>query len=448
MNRSPDEPMNRLLMTVTLVLAGALPLEAQSPLDMEQASEAARRAAMSAIRGPSGPFLEALDANGLLEQRVGTAAWRGLKATDRERLRAAVRERFHGMLAPPRPVAGEVAWSAALPAPSGGVSVLLGLRLEGKTLKTRWVMRRSGSVWRVRDVVLSDPGISLAGATAATLGPQPVAARRPATARREILPMLSALLVILLVVALAAPRLPAPRRKYLYLAASVPALVFLVAGSLALARVVGTPYVLGMIPAGQPWQKSEDLALKAEHDGRREEARLFWDRALAAGEPAGPVAYERGVAAKRRGESEAARAFFDQAFAAPVPAPGAARELAALALEERRLPEAERQIAAYLAAAGPDPEALSLEAVIKTEMGKTAEALSAIAEARRLVGGATRGAELEAQIRARAGDAGGAVAALRPLTQEGRLDRSVLRADPAYLPIATDPAWVSFLNEK
>jgi tetratricopeptide (TPR) repeat protein len=441
--------MNRLLLTVTLALAGALPFEAQSPLDMEQASEAARRFAMSAIRGPRGPFLEALDADGLLEQRIGTAAWRGLNAKDRERLRTTVRERFHGMLTPPRPVAGEVAWSAALPAPSGGVNVLLGLRLEGKTFKTRWVMRRSGAVWRVRDVVLSDPGISLAGATLATLGSQPVAARRPAAAvRTEILPMLSALLVVLLVVALAAPRLPAPRRKYLYLAASVPALVFSVAGALALAHVVGTPYVLGMIPGGQPWQRSEELALKAERDGRREEARQFWERALTAGEPPGPVAYERGVAARKRGEIEAARAFFDQALAASEPAPGAARELASLAAEQRRLPEAERQIASYLAAAGPDPEALSLEAVIKTEMGKTAEALSAIAEARGLMGAATRGAELEAQIRARAGDAGGAVAALRPLTREGRLDRSVLRADPAYLPIATDPAWVSFLNEK
>ena len=30
---------------------------------------------------------------------------------------------------------------------------------------------------------------------------------------------------------------------------------------------------------------------------------------------------------------------------------------------------------------------------------------------------------------------------------EGKLDRAVLRADPAYLPIATDPAWVGFLAE-
>ena len=27
------------------------------------------------------------------------------------------------------------------------------------------------------------------------------------------------------------------------------------------------------------------------------------------------------------------------------------------------------------------------------------------------------------------------------------LDREALRADPSFLPIATDPAWVAFLNE-
>lgn len=442
--------MNRLLLIASLSVAGAFSLEAQtSPLELEQASEAARREAASAPRGPRGPSLEALDADGLLEGHIGAAAWRGLTAADRELLRTVVRERFRELLAPPLPAPGEIVWSAALPAAPGGVNVLLGLRRDGKTLKTRWVMQRSGSLWRVRDVVLSDPGISLAAATLATLGSQPVRARRlGVVARTEILPLLSALLVILLVVALAAPRVPAPRRKYLYLAASLPALVFLVGGAAAIVRVVRRPYTIAMIPGGRPWQKSEELALKAERDGRMEEARQCWERALAAGEPPGPVAYARGLAAKQRGDIEAARAFFERALAAPSPAPGAARELAALAAEQGRLPEAERHIAGYLAAAGPDPESLSLEAVIKTDLGKTAEALQAITEARRLVGTATRGAELEAQIRARAGDAAGAVAALRSLTREGRLDRSALRADPAYLSIATDPAWVSFLNEK
>jgi len=40
------------------------------------------------------------------------------------------------------------------------------------------------------------------------------------------------------------------------------------------------------------------------------------------------------------------------------------------------------------------------------------------------------------------------VAALRMLEPEGRLDRASLRADPSYLPIANDPAWVAFINEK
>src|SRR5437667_12472357 len=131
-------------------------LSAQTdPLEIEQASEAARRAAISAIGEERGWFLEALDVDALLAGRVGTPAWRGLTESDRRILRSAVRERFQGMLAPPRPVPGGIAWSAALPATSGGVNVLLGLRLEGKTLKTRWVMRRSGSLWRVADVVLS-----------------------------------------------------------------------------------------------------------------------------------------------------------------------------------------------------------------------------------------------------------------------------------------------------
>jgi len=441
--------MKRWLLIAALSAAGALSLDAQTtPLEMEEASEAARRAATAAIHGPHAAFLEALDLDGLLESRVGTAAWSGLTPADREVLRSTLRERLHGMLAPPRPGPGEAGWSAALPAADGGVDVLLGLNLEGRNLKTRWVMRRSGSLWRVRDVVLSDPGISLAGAALATLGSQPVAARRAAAAvRREILPLLSGLLVILLVAALAAPRLAPPSRKYLSLAASVPALVFLVGGAAAAVRILRQPYVLGIIPAGQPWQRSEGLALKAERDGRAGEARQLWEQALAAGEPPGPVAYEMGLAARRRGDVESARAFFERALAAPSPAPGAARELAALAAEQGRLPEAERQIAGYLAAAGPDPESLALEAIIKTDLGKTADAVQAIAEARRLAGTGTRGAQLEAQIRARAGDAAGAVAALRPLTKDGRLDRSALRSDPAYLPIATDPVWVKFLNE-
>ena len=71
-----------------------------------------------------------------------------------------------------------------------------------------------------------------------------------------------------------------------------------------------------------------------------------------------------------------------------------------------------------------------------------------IAAARRLLGPGPKAAELEARIRARAADAAGAVAALRPLVETKTVSRETLRSDPSYLPIATAPEWVKFLNEK
>ena len=37
---------------------------------------------------------------------------------------------------------------------------------------------------------------------------------------------------------------------------------------------------------------------------------------------------------------------------------------------------------------------------------------------------------------------------LLTLDAQGLIDRSALRADPTYLPIANDPAWIAFLGEK
>jgi hypothetical protein len=138
--------------------------------------------------------------------------------------------------------------------------------------------------------------------------------------------------------------------------------------------------------------------------------------------PPGPTDYERGLAARQRGDSRTAKASFEAALAGPQPAPGAARELAAMDLEAGRFAEAEQRIASYLLAAGPDPDTLALAAVIQ--------------------------ANLEARIRARASDAAGAVAALRPLVEKKTITRETLRSDPSYLPIATAPEWVKFLNEK
>ena len=116
---------------ITLIFAGTLSLQF-GPLERGEASEAARGAAMSAIRGPKRLFLEALDVDRLLEGRVEARAWGGLTEHQRNILRSAVRERFLGMLAPGSPAESEVAWSGALPPASDGVvDVVLGLRVSG-----------------------------------------------------------------------------------------------------------------------------------------------------------------------------------------------------------------------------------------------------------------------------------------------------------------------------
>ena len=179
------------------------------------------------------------------------------------------------------------------------------------------------------------------------------------------------------------------------------------------------------------------------------QARDYWAKALAAGGPAGPIEYEIGLAARQHGDVERARAEFERALGEAQPAPGAGRELAFLDVQAGRFADAEPRLTRYIAAAGPDPESLSLLSVVQTNLGKSEDAVASIARARELVGDSWRSDEVEARVRARAGDGAGCVAALRALEGRGtRVDRSVLRADPAYLPIATDPAWVAFLNER
>ncbi len=438
----------RFALPAFLFLA-ALPLCGQiGPPEIEEAAEVARRAATAAIRGPQRVFAEALDVDALLVRRVGVDAWQGLTERQREQLRSAVRERFLQTLAPPRSAAGEIAWAAAQPSGSG-VDVFLGLRFGEKTLKTHWAMRRVGAGWRVADIVLSDPGISLAQAAARALGPEPVRRREAKKQARSVAyPRLAGLAAIVLMLLLVAPRLSPPKRTLLFLTAAAPAILFLVDGILAVRRALSEPYGLqGDLPR-EPWRRAEQLALQAEREGHPEEAREHWARALAAGDQPAPIEYQLGLGARKRGELKTARASFERALSHAEPAPGAAKELATMALADGQFERAEQQLARYLSLTGPDPDSLSLLAVVKTNLGKTAEALEAVSQARRLVGEGWRAAQLEAQVHARAGDALGTVSALRPLEAQGLLDRSLLRADPAYLPIATDPAWVSFLNEK
>ena len=434
-----------------LFFAGALVRAANvGPAEVEEAAGVARRAAVDLLRRPPGRlFSETLDVDGILLHRLGAQASSRLTERQRERLRGAVAEMFSRTLAPPRTTSGEIAWSAARPA-GAGVDVFLGLRYGERSLKTRWAMRRAGTSWRVADIALVDPGVSLAKTAEAALELRSVQkGARGGEAWSSAMPRAGAIVVLALVVLAVATRIPRRRRPLLYWTAAAPATLLAIDGALAVHRALSEPYVVRAEPSSELWRRWEELARSAEREGRAELAREHWARALSAGGPAGPITYEIGLEARRRGDVERARAEFLRALSGPEPAPGAAKELASMEVAAGRFAEAEALLARYFQLAGPDPDTLALFAVVQTNLGHRADALRAIREASALLGGeGWREGELEAQLLAHAGDAAGCVAALRRLEEKGGIDRSRLRADPAYLPIATDPLWVAYLNER
>lgn len=440
--------MKQLLLTAVFLLLVTGSPEAQiGPPELEQAAEYARRVAGALSRGPARTPFDALDVDAILSSHLGAVSWRGLSERQRERLRTFVRARFVQTLTPAPGLEAGIAWSAAR-AEEGRPRISLGLRFGPKTLKTRWDLVRFRSGWRIADVWLTDPGISLGRSAVRALGPEPVHPRdRIREARAEAAPRVAGLAIIGLAVFLASQRLSRPKRQLLLLTASAPALLFAIDGALAVRRALSERFALAENVPAEPWERESQLAMTAEREGHFEEARGHWASALAAGDDPAPIEYEIGLAYRDRGESSLAEASFRRALQETLPAPGAARELAAIAAAASRLTESDAYLARYFLLAGPDPEALSLAAAIRTRLGKTDEALDAIREARAMVGGGWRGAELEARIHALAQDASAAVSVLRPLAAAGRLDRAVLRANPDYLLIANDPAWVEFLNE-
>ena len=431
------------------MLQSARPLEAQlSAAETAEAVEFAKHAAMVISTGSPRVFAEALDIEGILKRGLGEAAWTGLSSRQRDLLRALVRDQFVDTLAGPRSSGSEIAWSWVEPSGSA-VNVSLGLRFAEKTLKTRWLVSHVGAGWKITDIVLADPGISLAAAAIQDLGPEPVRRRQPVREAEEVAyPRLIGLAAIGLILLVFAPRIPAPKRTLLFLTMAAPAILFMIDGTLAVKRTLAERYALREPGTASTWRESEKLALDAERDGRASEASRQWARALANGAPPAPIEYEMGLAARRRGDRERARQDFTKALDEREPAPGAARELASLDAEAGRYEEAERNLARCIALSGPDPESLALAAVLQTNLGRTSDSLRSLQQARALLGDAWRAAELEAQVRARAGDAAGAVAILRSLDAQGLANRADLRANPSYLPIANDPVWVAFINER
>ncbi len=430
------------------LLAGVtLGSEAPAGPEAEEAADFARRAALAALHGSPRMFLESIDTDGLLQRLLGSPVWLGLTPRQRDMLRAAVREAFVQAIAPVAGASADIAWASVGPSEGGPVLVDLGLRYGPSILKTRWAVRRTPQGWTIEDIRLVDPGLSLAAEVGRLLGSEPARRRDTAReARSRALPRLAGIAIIAAFALVALRRLPPERRGLIGLAA-VPALLLAVDGALAVRRALSEPYALVEAPPGQDWRPFEKLALEAQSDGKTEAARAAWARALQAGAPAAPVAYRMGLASRSRGDTVQAREDFERALSLQPPAPGAARELATLALSQRRYADALGLLQRYLHDAGPDPDTLAALAVVQTDLGDPEAAVRTIQAARALVGEGWRKAELEAQIYARSGNALAAVAALRPIEAEGHLDRSALRAEPAYLPIATDVAWIAFLAE-
>src|SRR5512143_4085632 len=288
---------------------------------LAQAEAEAQRLALSAVRGPREPFLTSLDTAALLRGKLGERAWRGLTSKQRTLLDKAVGDRFAAMLAPPAASAAGIAWAQALPSQRGLSEVVVGISIGEKTLKTRWRMKPEGARWRVEDVVLADPGISLAAAAIATLGPEPVRpkARFPAAAS-ALLPWLGLLAVIGLAVLIAVPRVAPDRRRLLYGASIVPAVVLLAGATTAVFRLVAEPYSVRIPEAAEPWRQSQRRAVAAEREGESGRARELAERAAALGAPRGAMAYEMGLAARERGDVDAARRDFHEALEASAPA--------------------------------------------------------------------------------------------------------------------------------
>jgi tetratricopeptide (TPR) repeat protein len=363
-------------------------------------------------------------------------------------VRSIVRSRFVETLEGHGASPAEVAWSHARP-DGDGVSLFLGLRYPAGTLKTRWILAPAGPGWVVRDVILSDPAVSLAAEAGRSFGRDGIRRRdRVKEARAAAFPRLIGLAAIVALVAFAHRRLTPSGRTVLYLTAAAPAILFTVDGTLAVRRSLSEAYEIREILPPPPWQEAEREASRLERDGRLDDARRAWESAISAGALPGPADFRIGMALKSAGRTEEAKEAFLRALSRSPPPPGAAKELGLLALAEGDAAAALLRLRAYLDAAGPDPDTLSALAVAEANVGEKASAVRSVEGARALLPDRWKALGLQARVYARAGDAARTVETFRELEREGPLDREALRSDPAYLPIATDPVWVRFLAER
>jgi Tetratricopeptide repeat len=414
---------------------------------VEEASEVGRRAATALLRGERRVFEEALDADSIAMRVVGDGIWKELSDRQRERIRRAVHDRFVDSLSPPHGAAGEIAWSAARPQ-GDDVLVFLGLRYRAGVLKTQWLLARRTNGWRIEEVVLSDPGISLTREAASALGATAIHQRdRAQEARAVALPRVLGIVAIGAIVFFLGRRLAPSGRRILVVTAVAPAILFVVDGVLSVRRVLSESWVVPEVLTAPAWKTLQGEAIAQERRGRLDDARRYWERAVAAGAPAAPSDYQLGLALKAAGRITDAKAAFVRASRHSPSAPGASKELGLIALAEGNSAEAREQLQKYLTVAGPDPDAFTALAVAEANLGEKGNAVASVEQARMLLADRWRGLRLQSEVYARAGDAKKTIAALRALEAEGAIDREALRSNPAYVPIATDSAWIDFLAE-
>lgn len=436
-----------LLLLVTASVGGeSLPAEtASSPPEIEEAADVARQSAQSLLRGRGSLFEEAMDRPPIEAAATGPALLALLNERQRRELRENIMPVVEAMIVPRPDPRGTV---LALDAGSEGGEVRVALLLTSVdgSAKTVWRMRQRHGQWRIQDVLLSDTGDSARDQALRFFGPGPVATLRDR--RREIrdilIPRLAGIAACILVTAIFFRRLRRKERIVLVFAAAVPVLLFSIDAVLSSSRCWREPVRLSLVPN---LARERFVARFHGEVARRNlaAARSAAASALAAGSPLPPVALALGNLSEQLGRASEARQWFDRAVGSRDPAPGGWAGLARLAMREANWVEAEGFWKRYLEQTPADPTSLTFLAITQGRQRNFEAARATAAQALLLNPTDPDLLELSARLAGADGDAPRAIDFLRLEENLRPPDRKAIAVDPAFAPIADDPAWRAFL---
>jgi tetratricopeptide (TPR) repeat protein len=439
-----------LAFAAALFVAGGA-ARADAPLEaprMEEATALARRAVMALARRDAAEPAGIFDEPSLVAAAVGEDLAPRLTARQRRAVLQRMVEWFGAPFAsravPSRPAlalgtrprGAEAVAALLVPVPSG-------------YLKTEWRIGNPGPEGRVEDVVLTDLGRSLREEAIRALGPPPVAIPRPraAEARRAAGPRAVGLVAVI-AAALVFSRRSNPReRRIVIVAAAAPALLFVADGYLAVSRIWQEPVELRLAD-GPPWGYPLQQFQLAVVRGNRARARSAAGAAISLGAAPEPLHLVLGHLAENAGDAKEAESSYTRALAPPKPAPGGWAGLARLDTAAGRDTEALGKWARYFAAAPADPNSLFFEAVAYGHLHDWEGAQDALARAIALDSSSADLYGLSASLYGAAGDASNAIARLREEEKIRPVDRRNVAADGNFTPIADDPGWKAFLDEK